>query len=502
MMLLLGTAFLGLLIWYFLLKPMQYWKRLGVVQTNPIPLFGDSWRILFRTMNTKDFVEFIYNLYPTERVVGFYNFTMPTLLLRDPELIKQIGIKDFEHFADHPPLIDPEADPLWSKNLLSLSGAKWREMRRLLSPTFTSSKIKAIYVTMEEAARNFATYFKERKDEGIIELEVKDIFTRFTNDIIATTAFGVQVDSVREPNNTFYLMGKKMTDFSGFLNIFRFLIGQILPKFAKACGFRVINAKSAEFFSEVIDESVKQRENNQIKRHDMIDLLLEARKKQESIDGNPITNLDITSQACIFFFGGFETVANVMTFGAYELATNRDVQDKLREEIKTNVSNDGKVSYETLQEMKYMDMVISEILRKWPPFPVTDRICTKPYTIKALDKNSKDIPILLHQEVQIPACAIQNDPKYFPNPQKFDPERFSEKNAKNIVPYSYLPFGIGPRICIGNRLSLTEVKLMFFYLLLNCEIVTIQKTMTPPILTKDIFASIEGGAWLGIKYLK
>ncbi|XP_050293218.1 cytochrome P450 9e2-like isoform X3 [Anthonomus grandis grandis] len=478
---------------------MQYWKRLGVLQTNPIPLFGDSWRILFRTMSNKKFAEYIYNLYPQERVVGSYNFSVPTLFLRDPEIIKQIGIKDFEHFVDHAPLIDPEADPLWSRNLLSLSGDKWREMRRLLSPTFTSSKIKSIYLTIEEAARNFVTYFKEKQEEGIIELEVKDLFTRFTNDIIATTAFGIQVDSLRESNNTFYLMGKKMTDVTGFSNIFRFFMGQIFPKLAKACGIRIIDAKSAEYFAKVIDDTLKQREKNNIKRQDMIDGLLEGRKKQAS---NQITNLDITAQAFIFFFGGFETIATVMSFGAYELAINKYVQDKLREEIKANVSSDGKVSYETLQEMKYMDMVVSEILIKWPPFPITDRICTKPYTIKALDKNSNDIPILLHQKLQIPTSAIQNDPKYFPNPEKFDPERFSEENVKNIVPYSYLPFGIGPRICIGNRLSLTEVKLMFFYLLLNCEIVPVQKTITPPILTKDLFVSIKGGTWLGIKYLK
>lgn len=153
---------------------------------------------------------------------------MPSLVIKDPNLLKQITVKDFEHFTDHRQLLPAENDPLWGNNLFALTGQKWRDMRATLSPSFTSNKMKAMFTLISECSENFVKYFKEQ-NKDIITIEMKDTFTRFTNDVIATSAFGIKVDSLRDKNNQFYVMGKDMTSFSGFWKTVKFLGFLIIP---------------------------------------------------------------------------------------------------------------------------------------------------------------------------------------------------------------------------------------------------------------------------------
>lgn len=492
-------------IWYIFVRPLSHWSSLGVKQSKPWLFVGDAWMTIFKQYSFHDFVCKIYNMHPEVRYSGWYFFNSPVLTVRDPELIKQIAVKDFDHFTDHQPFIDPDADPLWSNALFNLRGERWKEMRNTLSPTFTSAKIKSIYTIMLETSENFVKYFLD-KDDGIIEVEMKDAYSRFANDIIATTSFGVQVDSLKDRQNLFFKMGQQLTNFKGVGMIIRFLGHRAFPKLFKHLRVPFLDAVASKYFSAVVDDTLKLREEKNIIRHDMIHLLLEARKhdqvhtkgKSKSIN---ISNQEITSQAMIFFFAGFDTVSTAMCFASYELALNKDVQDRLREEINETHKN-GKVIYDELMEMKYMDMVVSETLRKWPPFPQVDRVCTKPYTIEPTNKIEQPLLIPLKQRIIIPIYGLQRDPKYFPDPDTFDPERFSDENKNNILPYTYMPLGVGPRVCIGNRFAQLEMKALLFNLLLNFEIVPIKKTVIPLVLSKDLSAFPKDGIWIGLKRIK
>lgn len=135
---------------------------------------------------------------------------------------------------------------------------------------------------------------------------------------------------------------------------------------------------------------------------------------------------------------------------AHELAINPDIQEKLQQEIDDAFKqSNGKLTYDNIIKMKYLDMVVTEGLRKWPSAIMTDRVCTKPYTIQPVGDEEP-----LHLErgdiCVIPMFAIHRDPKHYPNPDKFDPERFSDENKDSINPLAYLPFGLGPRNCIGK----------------------------------------------------
>lgn len=133
-----------------------------------------------------------------------------------------------------------------------------------------------------------------------------------------------------------------------------------------------------------------------------------------------------------------------MSFMAYELVRNPDIQKKLQEEVdEVNAELNGKaITYEVLQKMKYMDQVVSETFRLWPAAPIIDRTCSKDFN---LEYDGKQLHFEKGRNFYLPIFGIHHDEKYFPNPEAFIPDRFSEENKDNINRDAYMPFGVGPR---------------------------------------------------------
>lgn len=157
---------------------------------------------------------------------------------------------------------------------------------------------------------------------------------------------------------------------------------------------------------------------------------------------------------------GFETSSATQSFALYHIAKEDGVQDKLRNEISEMlVRTKGKVTYDSVMnvsEMPYLHQIINETLRLYPILPVLDRECIKSdgYSLKP----DSDFVIPHGMPVYIPVFAIQRDEENFPEPLKFDAERFSAENIHKIKPFTHFPFGTGPRNCIGERFGLMQVK--------------------------------------------
>nr|XP_022908458.1 cytochrome P450 9e2-like [Onthophagus taurus]XP_022908459.1 cytochrome P450 9e2-like [Onthophagus taurus] len=518
MLIIFGIALL-LLVYIKLRKTHNFWIERGVKQRKQIYLLGDNAGVILQRETFFDMMQNLYNAYPEERYMGMYQMTLPTLVIRDPDLIKQITVKEFDHFVDHRPFIPDGVDPIWSKNLFALKGNEWRNMRATLSPSFTSSKMRAIFNLISICAHEYMDYFT--KTQGTQTVELKDTFTRYTNDVIASTAFGLKSDSINEKDNEFYLNGKEITTFTFWKNM-RFFLYTLTPRLSAALKIKLFPDHLTNFFKNIIMSTIKAREEQGIVRPDMIHLLLEARKGKKKFEVPPvldtgfstveetikpvqqtyqITDTDIAAQALIFFFAGFETVSIAMCFMGYELTVNPDIQERLQKEIDETIEScEGTLTYEALMKMKYMDMVVSETLRKWPPAVGSDRVCNETFTIEPKNPGEKAITLQKGDIIWFPTNAIQRDPKYYPNPDKFDPERFSDENKHNIKPYTYLPFGLGPRNCIGSRFALLELKTIFFHLLRNFDLVVTEKTQIPLKLSKKSFNMIaENGMWIGLK---
>ncbi|KAJ3645281.1 hypothetical protein Zmor_022947 [Zophobas morio] len=519
-------VFIVAVVWgyWFLIRPHKFWTGKGVPQGTPRFILGDTWGTLGK-QSPAEMIEMVYKMCPNTRYSGCYQFFLPTLVLKDPDLIKQITVKDFDHFEDHRNLIQEDSDPLWTKNIFALNGKKWREMRATLSPAFTSSKIKYMFTLISQTGEQFVKYFLTQ-NENLTTFEMEDIFTRVTNDVIANIAFGVECDSLVDRKNEFYMMGKEATNFSGLWKTFKFFGYMLIPKVFKYFKITMFSKNVGQFFTNLVKSNIHSRLKHGIVRPDMVHLLLEARKNglkydesepiqdagfatvaESEINKNPknikteITDQDIVAQAFVFFISGFDSVAIVMCFMSHELALNPDIQNRLIQEVdETLEACKGKLTYDGLLGMKYLDMVVSETLRKWPNAVGLDRICTKPYTIEPKYPGERAVHLEKNIVVWVPVFGLHRDPQYYPEPERFDPERFSDENKTNIKPYTYMPFGIGPRNCIASRFALLEIKTLFFYILSHFEIVPVEKTQIPLVLSKKhMNITAENGFWLGLK---
>lgn len=485
-----------LLIYHYVSQKYQYFLTKPIPSLKPSFLVGNIGATIFRTKDARTHIYEMYNTYPESKVIGFFEITKPIFMLRDPEIIKQITVKDFDHFMDRSlPSVEHRDEPdepvegLFANSIVAFRGQKWKDMRSTLSPAFTGSKIRHMFDLIAECSQSMVEHFRSEADAGKrLEYELKDVFSRFCNDVIATVAFGIKVDSLRDPKTEFYVKGKELLDFQSVKIIVKFLLFQAVPWIMRKLKVDFAAADLADYFKGIIKDNMKQREVHGIVRNDMVQILMEVRKGtlkynddhrtkeagyatvEESQVGKSThtrvwTESELLSQCFIFFIAGLDTVSSCLTFLLYELTLNRDVQERLYEEVmETERGLAGKLlNYEILISMKYLDMVVSETLRKWPPTIDTDRYSTRDYLLD--DGAGLKLHIEKGRSIYIPIVAIQNDPKYFPNPERFDPERFSEENRAKIVPGTFIPFGAGPRNCIGSRLALMEVKVAVYYLL-------------------------------------
>lgn len=144
---------------------------------------------------------------------------------------------------------------------------------------------------------------------------------------------------------------------------------------------------------------------------------------------------------------------------------------------------------------------VAEVLRKWPSFVSTDRLVVKPYTLQTI--NNISIKLKPGDRIVIPIYGIHRDPAYYPNPEKFDPERFSEENKTNLNPYVYMPFGVGHRLCLGYRFALLEMKALLYHMLMKFELLPTDKTPKVPKITAWPFQyQLQNGFWVGMRQIQ
>ncbi|KAB0793102.1 hypothetical protein PPYR_12722 [Photinus pyralis] len=512
----------AILIYYQFFEPFTYWRKRGVPHEKPTFLFGNLAPVILQQMSMADASLLTYQQFKNERYIGVYYFLKPGLVLRDPELIKLIFVKEFETFPEHNTFTSVEADPIWSNSLFAMPGEKWHVLRCALSPAFTSSKLKAMFALMQECAQQFVEYFENQT--GVITLEMKDAFTRYTNDVIGSTAFGITCNSLKDRDNTFYAMGLQATSITLFRGL-RVFMQTISPRLAKIFQLSIVPKFIETYFVNIIRESISIRKEKGIVRPDMIHLLLEARQGRLKYDDvgedsgfaiaqesearkshgalkASITDEDIAAQAFSFFLAGFDTSATAMCFAAYELAVNCDIQRRLQSEIDTSLaSNQGEITFEAVLGLAYLDQVVSETLRKWPPITFTDRKSVAPFTIEAKLPHEQTTHFEAGTVCWIPIYAIHRDSLYYPDPGVFDPERFHKDNLHKIKPGTYLPFGMGPKNCIASRFAILETKLILFNILSKFNIVPVKETKIPFVQGRNgLFLSAEGGFWLGLQH--
>ncbi|EAT32835.1 AAEL014924-PA, partial [Aedes aegypti] len=441
-----------------------YWKRRGVPQLNPSFPFGD---VADTFKQRKSYANRLAELHhqsasDSHRFVGIYTLFQPILLVTDVELVRRMLTVDFEHFTDRGAHVNEKRDPL-SGHLFSLAGAKWRWMLQKLAPAFTSAKVKSMFPTMMTCGRTLSAVVGDHLGRA---LPIRALMTRFTMDVIASVGFGLDCNSMRNPDEPFHKMGSKFFSKSWKTSV-RMLLAFVAPKVNRFLQLKLNDDDVEEYMLNLVRDTIAKREHGGEVRNDFIQLLVQLRNQVEVEDGGSweinkaLTVQEIAAQSFVFLNAGYETTSSTITFCLFELCRNRDLLGKLQEEIDEVVDGGREASYEAITEMTYLEACVEETLRKYPISPVLFRVCTKPYRIP-----DTDFVIEKGTLVQISLVGLNRDPRYYEAPLKFDPDRYGERKAETMVHYS---FGDGPRGCIGLRMGKVMVKMALVELLSNYD---------------------------------
>ncbi|RLU18766.1 hypothetical protein DMN91_009123 [Ooceraea biroi] len=487
----------ALVLFYFcIIRNYNYWQKRGVpCADGAYPVVGHMWMLFTKTM--PELVGKIYNDNKHRSMVGIYNFTVPSLMVLEPELIKTVMHTNFANFHENTIKIDPKLDPLVSHNPFVTSGEKWAAARKRFTYAFSTMRLKMLLESVKPACVKLENYLKNKVDKsGKIEVELKDLFSKFTAQVVAGAGFGVDgycFDDEKK-DMSFQKIGKTVMEPSARNNL-RFFIIFLMPSINKLFKFRFIPKKIDQFFRTLVTELIEQRRTDGIPRNDFLHLMVEL----ERIEDDKFDVELVTSQALSFFIDGYETTSITLSFVGFQLATHPEVQDKLRDEVLTVLNKyDNEITYEALREMVYMDQVINESMRLISAAGLMSKMCTEEFELKGSD--GLTCRVQPGTDILIPTHGLHKDSRYWENPDVFDPDRFSPDRKHNIQKYTFLPFGEGPRMCVGQRIALLQIKASLVAVLRKYSLELSPKTHVPlKMIAGDTMPRVKDGMWVKLQ---
>lgn len=437
-------------------------------------------------------------------------------MICDPEVLCQIGIAKFDHFADRISYV--HKDTLLGRSLLFMSEGRWRAMRKALTPAFTGIKMRKMFDlildVVNESTLNLA---QESKNGKSMRWEMEELFGRFMSDTLASCMFGLKLNSFENPSNDFITCAKTAFNCAAVKTGIRLYLINTFPRLMHALDVESVSHHANQLIKSIVLNVMDERKKKQIFRPDLINTLMELRTVQQKESGNDATKSngtnestipkklqehqcwtddDLIAQSFITVMAGHESTTSLLAFICYELAINGEIQQRLYEEIKeaNDNLNGTRLSFDTLDQLKYFGQVVNETLRRWPPGMIGLRKCTKDIEINL---NGSKVNIERGTGLWIPISAIHHDPKNFENPMQFLPDRFSDANKHKIKSGTFIPFGIGPRKCIASRFAIIASKAIIFQLLVQFTIQPYEKTQIPLRFAKTVMNwKVENGIHL------
>ncbi|CRK91124.1 CLUMA_CG004812, isoform A [Clunio marinus] len=484
-------------------KRYGFWKKLNVPYIHPTFPTGNVSDFLQSSIHFSYVIEKLYRKLRQNGATdygGIYFFGNPVFLVLSPEFAKTVLVKDFQYFMDRGIYFNEKVDVL-SANIFFLRGSKWKTLREKVSPTFTSGKIKQMFFLILDIGHRFQDYLMPFGNVKA-DIDIRDVLARFMTDVIASCAFGLDTDCINDPNSQFRKMGRKMIHFSKSKAL-KLIFASTFQKQATFLGIRWNDVDVSDFFINVVKDTIRYRKESGTRRNDFMQLLIDMMKdesKEKTFDDGKVTLTleEIAAQAFVFLFAGFETSSTTMVFCLHLLAHHQDIQDQARESIKKNLAKyDGVWCFDAIMEMEFIEQIIEETLRLFPPVSDIHRWTSRDYKLPNGFVIPKEIAVI------IPALAFARDPNLFPDPMKFDPSRFTQEAKAQRHPFSSIPFGEGNRRCIGMRFGMIQMILGLSLLLDKFRFSVCKKTTNPiEIDTVNLFHGPAGEVFLNIETLK
>lgn len=404
------------------------------------------------------------------RLFGAYDLTTPKLIVSDPELIKQMFVKDFHSLADR--RLDFFDHPIERKFMFVQNGENWKRTRAVMTPAFSSAKFRNIFQQMNICADKLANHLDNLVTSArASDVNAVDLYNNYASDTISRAIFNLsfiesydETDKLSECLTSYFVPSKVKT-----------LWSMVLPEWFKlASRFSIFNMKALDYPWGLFGSLIKQRKLNSNNNEpiDMMKLLLEGAQKVNWDDD------DIRANLVVLYAAGAISSSSTLSYLTYILAKEPKIRENILRELNEYTSDGKEVTFDSLNsEFKYLNSVVSETLRLFPPSTFNERkVSTDRYDF---EYNGHRICLSRDDFVVFPVFLIQRDPEFWQEPDKFDDTRFLPENKESVNPYAYLPFGHGPRNCIGMRFALTVIKLAVLKVVPRFKFTLVDETFDP-----------------------
>ena len=372
--------------------------------------------------------------------IHYRMFLRRILLANDPAIIRHVMLDNWSNYP-RDPLGQRILEPGLGNGLLTSSGADWKRQRRMLAPIFSPRNVQSFGPLMVDCAAALA----DRLHNGA-GVDMADAMMHTTLDIIARSMFGADVETdvsaVGAAMDAYqHTVRPGVADLLGLPDWF--------PRPGAAKGRAALAAMDA-IINDLIARRRKAIAQGQPAGSDMLGLLLAARDDEG--DGSGLNDAEIRDQMATFFLAGHETTATALSWCWYLLAHDEKVEARLHAELDAALPGRDPV-WSDIDKLPYARMVIEEAMRLYPPAHSTSRIALA-------DDHVGDVRIKAGTAVIISPWLMHRHKLFWKNPERFDPENFSPEASAERPRFVYLPFGAGPRICIGMGFAMAEAILI------------------------------------------
>ncbi|KAH8297169.1 hypothetical protein KR044_005793, partial [Drosophila immigrans] len=446
------TVFGTLTLMYAVVKlSLGYWKRRGILHEKPKFLWGNIRGVVGGKRHVQEALQTIYDSHKGQApFVGCYALLKPFVMVLDLELVHNILVSDVGYFTSRGLYHNVHNEPL-SGNLLQLDGHKWRTLHAKSVSVFTSSNMQKLMPRLLQVSKTFGSRIGEQKLQN---LNVSQLIDGYNIGVIASLAFGLTGDQAefREMSRSYW------NNFS----LWRAYLALELPLIARLLQHTSYDELATNYFYNLVHAQLYQQ---RLRDRQPLQNFLQLYAAPD----NALSDEQIAAQSFGFILAGLEPLNATLGFCLYELALQPELQDRVRAEIQKMLrQHDGhQLTVDSLNQLKYTKQVLNgecfdsshgfkqlinifliETLRLHTPYPFLLRRATKEFELP----NSVFV-IARGNNLIIPVAAIHRDPSLYPDPMRFDPDRFEAEAVKIRPAMSFLPFGQGLRGCIAMQLA-------------------------------------------------
>jgi cytochrome P450 len=362
------------------------------------------------------------------------------MVLSDPAAIRYVLVDNAANYRKDD-LQRRVLAPGLGNGLLTAEGEEWRQQRRALAPLFNPRTVAGFAPAMAAAADRLVRRWL-RRGEGRV-LDIAQEMTRVTLDVLERTIFTAGI--ARDPD----ALGRAITRYFEAIGPIDPLDVFGMPSWLPRIG-RIRARPALRFFEEVVGELITARQDllrrGAAAPRDLLTALLQARDPET---GQGLSELEVRANIVTFIGAGHETTANALTWALYLLSQAPDIRRRVEQEVDAVLGGDGTADMTDVEQLVFTRAVLDEAIRLYPPVPFMSRAAIEQDRIAGFRVRPGTL-------VMIAPYVLHRHRTLWSDPDAFDPDRFMPERRAGIDRYAYLPFGAGPRVCIGASFSLQE----------------------------------------------